>query len=51
MGAAVNRLTTEERTKVVSCLVEGVSQRATVRITGVAKKTPKASPPSSLPES
>lgn len=35
----MNRLTTEQRTKVVSCLVEGVSQRATVRITGVAKKT------------
>jgi len=35
----MNRLTTDQRTKVVSCLVEGVSQRATVRITGVAKKT------------
>lgn len=35
----MNRLSTEERAKVVSCLVEGVSQRATVRITGAAKKT------------
>lgn len=35
----MNRLTTAERAKVLSCLVEGVSQRATCRITGMAKGT------------
>lgn len=35
----MNRLDSETRTKVISCLVEGCSIRATVRITGVAKKT------------
>lgn len=35
----MNKLSTEERTRVIACLVEGNSQRATVRITGVAKKT------------
>lgn len=35
----MNKLTHEERTKVVSCLIEGCSIRATVRMTGVAKKT------------
>lgn len=35
----MNRLTNEERSRVLSCLVEGCSQRATVRMTGIAKKT------------
>ncbi len=35
----MNRLSTEDRAKVVSCLVEGNSIRATVRMTGVAKNT------------
>jgi IS1 family transposase len=35
----MNRLSTEERAKVVGCLIEGCSLRATVRLTGVAKKT------------
>jgi IS1 family transposase len=35
----MNRLSTEERAKVVNCLVEGCSLRSTVRLTGVAKKT------------
>ena len=35
----VNKLTTQERVSVVSCLVEGNSIRATVRMTGVAKNT------------
>src|SRR5512132_3982295 len=35
----MNRLSTEERAKVVSCLVEGNSLRATARITGVARMT------------
>ena len=35
----MNRLTSEQRAKVVSCLIEGTSVRSTVRITGVAKKT------------
>lgn len=35
----MNKLTTEKRTQVVRCLVEGTSVRATVRITGVAKNT------------
>ncbi|HEV3243818.1 MAG TPA: IS1 family transposase [Chthoniobacterales bacterium] len=35
----MNKLSTEERTRVVSCLVEGNSIRATVRMTGVAKNT------------
>jgi IS1 family transposase len=38
MGS-MNRLTTEKRTQVVRCLVEGNSIRATVRLTGVAKNT------------
>ncbi len=36
---SMNRLTTEDRTRVVSSLVEGNSIRATVRMTGVAKNT------------
>jgi IS1 family transposase len=35
----MNCLTPEVRTRVVSCLVEGCSIRATVRMTGVAKNT------------
>jgi hypothetical protein len=35
----VNRLSIERRGQVVSCLIEGMSIRATVRITGVAKNT------------
>jgi IS1 family transposase len=35
----MNRLSTEERTRVVAALVEGNSIRATVRMTGVAKNT------------
>ena len=35
----MNRLTNEDRCRVVACLVEGNSIRSTVRITGVAKKT------------
>lgn len=35
----MNRLSNADRTKVIACLVEGNSQRATTRMTGVAKKT------------
>lgn len=35
----MNRLTTEERAKVVRCLVDGCSMRATARIAGVARNT------------
>lgn len=35
----MNKLDSAIRTQVVSCLIEGCSIRATVRITGVAKKT------------
>jgi len=35
----MNRLSNADRTRVIACLVEGNSQRATVRITGIAKKT------------
>jgi hypothetical protein len=36
---SMNRLTSEQRAKVISCLIEGNSVRSTVRITGIAKKT------------
>jgi IS1 family transposase len=36
---SMNRLSTQRRAQVVSCLVEGMSIRATVRVTGVAKNT------------
>lgn len=36
---SMNRLSTEKRAQVVGCLVEGMSIRATVRTTGVAKNT------------
>lgn len=35
----MNRLTTEKRAQVIGCLVEGMSIRATVRVTGAAKNT------------
>lgn len=35
----MNRLSSETRAKVINCLIEGCSVRATVRMTGVAKKT------------
>ena len=35
----MNRLSHEQRCRVISCLIEGCSIRSTVRITGVAKKT------------
>jgi IS1 family transposase len=38
-SSIMNKLTHEQRTQVVNCLVEGCSIRATVRMTGVAKKT------------
>lgn len=36
---SMNRLNTEQRARVIGCLVEGNSIRATVRMTGVAKNT------------
>jgi hypothetical protein len=38
-NARMNRLTTEKRAQVIGCLVEGMSIRATVRVTGAAKNT------------
>lgn len=35
----MNKLTHEQRTQTVNCLIEGCSIRATVRMTGIAKKT------------
>ena len=35
----MNRLTTAERTQIVACLVEGMSLRATARVTGFARMT------------
>jgi IS1 family transposase len=35
----MNRLSTEQRSRIVGCLVEGMSIRATVRVTGAAKNT------------
>src|SRR5271168_3595679 len=35
----MNRLSTERRAQVIGCLVEGISIRAIVRVTGVAKNT------------
>lgn len=35
----MNQLSTADRARIVACLVEGNSQRATVRMTGAAKKT------------
>jgi DNA-directed RNA polymerase specialized sigma24 family protein len=36
---SMNRLSSEQRTAVISCLIEGCSIRSTVRMTGIAKKT------------
>ncbi len=36
---SMNRLSTEQRAKIVGCLVEGMSIRGTVRVTGAAKNT------------
>src|SRR5207244_3978004 len=36
---SMNRLSSERRAQVVGCLVEGMSIRATVRLTGAAKNT------------
>ncbi|MBA2550450.1 MAG: DDE-type integrase/transposase/recombinase [Nocardioidaceae bacterium] len=36
---SMNRLSTEQRAQIVGCLVEGMSIRATVRVTGAAKNT------------
>jgi len=36
---SMNRLSTERRGRIVGCLVEGMSIRATVRLTGAAKNT------------
>lgn len=35
----MNRLRTDDRARVIACLVEGNSIRSTVRMTGVSKKT------------
>ena len=35
----MNRLDTKTRARVIHCLIEGCSIRATVRMTGVAKNT------------
>jgi IS1 family transposase len=35
----MNRLSTENRARVISCLIEGCSIRSTVRMTGISKKT------------
>lgn len=35
----MNRLSTDERVRVITLLVEGMSQRAITRVTGTAKKT------------
>lgn len=35
----MNRLSTAERARIIACLVEGNSIRATVRMTGYAKNT------------
>ncbi len=37
--ATMNRLTTAKRAQIVGCLTEGMSIRATVRVTGAAKNT------------
>ena len=39
MVSMVNRLSTDQRAQIVSCLCEGMSIRATVRVTGAAKNT------------
>src|SRR5215203_4747541 len=39
MVSMANRLGTEQRARIIGCLVEGMSIRATVRVTGAAKNT------------
>ncbi len=39
MTVSMNKLSTEKRAQIVACLVEGMSIRATVRVTGAAKNT------------
>src|SRR3954451_9089909 len=39
MVSMVNQLSTTKRAQIVGCLVEGVSIRATVRVTGASKNT------------
>lgn len=39
MVSMANRLSTDQRARIVGCLVEGMSIRATVRVTGAAKNT------------
>jgi IS1 family transposase len=39
MMASMNRLTTEQRVRIVGCLVEGMSIRATARMTGASTTT------------
>ncbi|ORV86551.1 transposase [Mycobacterium interjectum] len=39
MVSMVNRLSTDQRAQIVACLCEGLSIRATVRMTGAAKNT------------
>jgi IS1 family transposase len=39
MVIMVNRLSTDQRAQIVSCLCEGMSLRATTRVTGAAKNT------------
>jgi hypothetical protein len=36
---SMNRLSTEQRARIIGCLVEGNSIRSTVRLTGAAKNT------------
>jgi len=38
-SVTMNRLTNDARAQVINCLIEGCSIRATVRMTGIAKKT------------
>ena len=39
MVSMANRLSTEQRARIIGCLCEGMSIRATVRVTGAAKNT------------
>jgi hypothetical protein len=36
---SINRLSTEKRAQIIGCLVEGMSIRGTVRVTGASKNT------------
>jgi IS1 family transposase len=38
-NSLMNRLTSDQRARVIECLIEGCSIRSTVRMTGIAKKT------------